>query len=114
MGYHIMRIPKERARRRDGSHGTAPWDQSQPKEGDQPVKDDYHTAQPPPLETERDAVASVQHILDSPPGSWTDGSHRFLEDTCGAADVELGAYDQQILLVLASEPPTTVAVIAGL
>ena len=78
------------------------------------MKDDYPTASPPPLETERDAVASVQHILDSPPGSWSDGSHRFLEDTCGAADVVLGAYDQQTLLVLASQPPTTVAVIAGL
>jgi hypothetical protein len=77
------------------------------------VKDDYPTAPPPPLETERDAVASVQHILDSPPGSWTDGSHRFLEDTCRTADVDLGAYDQQILLLLASQPPTTVAVIAG-
>jgi hypothetical protein len=69
---------------------------------------------PAPFSTERDAAATVQHILDSTPASWRDGCHRLLEDTCRAADVALGAFDQQILLELAGAEPAKVAVIAGL
>jgi len=67
-----------------------------------------------PYETEREARADVQHIFDSPPGSWGDGMRRLLEDACGAAGVQLGAYDHRILLWLAGWEPQTCAVIAGL
>ena len=71
---------------------------------------------PPPLETEREARTSVQHILDSPSGTgaWTDGNHRLLEDACLAAGVKLGAFDHLILYWIASWEPTTCAVVASL
>lgn len=67
-----------------------------------------------PFETEREAAASVQHILDSPPGTGarTDGNHRLLEDACHASGVRLGAFDHRILLWLAGWEPST-CVVAG-
>ncbi len=47
-------------------------------------------------------------------GAWGSGNHRLLEDACGAAGVDLGAYDQAILLWLAGFEPSTCAVVAGL
>lgn len=69
-----------------------------------------------PYETEREAVASVRHIHDSPPGTgaWTAGSHRLLCEALTAAGVELGAYDHRIVGWLAGWEPQTCAVIAGL
>ena len=71
---------------------------------------------PAPFRTEREAAATVQHITDSPAGcgAWRDGCHRLLEDTCRAAGVDLGTYDEKVLLWLADREPPTVAVIAGL
>lgn len=69
---------------------------------------------PTVFQTERDAAATVQHITDSPAGSWRDGCYRLLEDTCRAAGVDLGKFDEQVLLELAEEEPTTVAVIVSL
>src|SRR5260370_37636045 len=71
---------------------------------------------PAPFRTEREAAAMVEHITDSPAGSgaWRDGCHGLLEDTCRAAGVDLGTYDEQVLLWLADGEPPTVAVIAGL
>ena len=69
-----------------------------------------------PYETERRAADAARHIYDSPPGTgaWGDGNHRLLEDACGAAGVQLGAYDHRILLWLAGWEPSTCAVIAGI
>jgi hypothetical protein len=69
-----------------------------------------------PFHTEREARATVQHILASPPGTgaWGDGCHRLLEDACAAAGVTLGAYDHRILLWLAGWEPATCAVVADL
>lgn len=67
-----------------------------------------------PYESQRQAADAARHITDSPPGSWTDGSHRLLEDACRAAGVQLGAYDHRILLWLVGWEPSTCAVIAGL
>jgi hypothetical protein len=69
-----------------------------------------------PFQTEREATATVQHITDSPAGSgaWRDGCHRMLEDTCRAAGVDLGTFDEHVLLELTDGEPATVAVIAGL
>jgi hypothetical protein len=80
------------------------------------VEHDYPTTAPPPLETEREAAATVQHILDSPSGAgaWTDGNHRLIEDACLAAGVQLGAFDHKILYCIAGWEPTTCAVIASL
>jgi hypothetical protein len=72
------------------------------------------SSQPGPYETERNAAASVRHILDSPPGSWQAGSHKHLEDACTAAGVRLGSFDHRILLWLAGYEPATAAVVAGL
>jgi hypothetical protein len=71
---------------------------------------------PAPFRTEREAAATVQHITDSPAGcgAWRDGCHRLLEDACRAAGVDLGTYDEQVLLWLADGEPSTVAVLAGL
>lgn len=68
-----------------------------------------------PYETEREARATVQHILDSPPGTgaWGDGNRQLLEDACRVTGVQLGAYDYRILLWLAQWEPSTCAVIAG-
>jgi hypothetical protein len=71
-------------------------------------------ASPGPFESERQAAATVQHITGSPAESWQDGMHKLLEDACGAAGVELGAFDHRILLWLAGWEPSTVAVLAGL
>jgi hypothetical protein len=65
-------------------------------------------------DTERDAAASVQHILGSPPGSWETGNHKHLEDACLVAGVTLGAFDHRVLLWLAGWEPSTVAVVASL
>jgi len=69
-----------------------------------------------PYETERQAAGAARHIYDSPPGTgaWGAGNHRLMEDACTAAGVQLGAYDQRILLWLAGWEPATCAVIAGL
>lgn len=67
-----------------------------------------------PFETEHEARAAVEHILSSPAAAMRDGNHRLLEDSCRAAGVELGAWDQRILVWLASWEPSTVAVVAGL
>jgi hypothetical protein len=69
-----------------------------------------------PYETEREASAAVQHILDSQPGTgaWGDGNRQLLEDACRAAGVQLGAYDYRIVLWLAGWEPATCAVVAGL
>jgi hypothetical protein len=77
---------------------------------------DTQDTEPIAFETERDALATVQHITDSAagPGTWRDGCHRLLEDTCRAAGVGLGKYDEQVLVELADEEPATVAVIVNL
>jgi hypothetical protein len=69
-----------------------------------------------PYNTQREAAGSVRHIIDSLPGTgaWTDGCHRLLEDACRVAGVQLGTYDEQILVWLAGWEPWVVAVIAGL
>jgi hypothetical protein len=69
-----------------------------------------------PYESEREARASVQHILASPPGTgaWGAGNLRLLEDACRAAGVQLGAYDYRILVWLTGWEPETCAVIADL
>ena len=70
-----------------------------------------------PLETERDAIDAARHILDSPPGTgaWQAGSHRLLEDTCRAAGVDLGAYDEGVLVELAGAlEPQKCAALAGI
>jgi hypothetical protein len=67
-----------------------------------------------PYETQRQAADAVRHITSSPAEAWRDGNHRLLEDACRAAGVQLGAYDQRILLWLAGWEPSTCAVIAGL
>lgn len=67
-----------------------------------------------PFETEHEARASVEHIHGSPAEAMTDGNHRRLEDACRAAGVELGRWDERILVWLAGWEPSTVAVIAGL
>jgi hypothetical protein len=67
-----------------------------------------------PFETEYEARASVEHILGSPTEAMTDGNHRLLEDACRATGVELGRWDERILLWLAGWEPSTVAVVAGL
>lgn len=69
-----------------------------------------------PYETERQAAGAARHIYDSPPGTgaWGTGNHKLMEDACTAAGVQLGAYDQRILLWLAGFEPSTCAVIAGL
>jgi hypothetical protein len=67
-----------------------------------------------PFETQRQAADSVRHIIDSPPGSWSDGNLRLLEDACRAARVPLGAHDSRILVWLAGWDPWTCAVVAGL
>jgi hypothetical protein len=69
-----------------------------------------------PYETPREAMAAVQHITSSPPGSgaWRDGSLRLLEDACRAAGVRLGAYDDDVMVWLSGLEPWTCAVIAGL
>ncbi len=69
---------------------------------------------PGPFETEYQARASVEHILGSPAEAMKDGNHRFLEDACRAAGVELGAWDHRILLWLAGFEPSACAVVAGL
>jgi hypothetical protein len=69
-----------------------------------------------PYETEREAAGAARHIYSSDPGTgaWGDGNHRLLEEACIAVGVQLGAYDQRILLWLAGWEPSTCAVIAGL
>ena len=69
-----------------------------------------------PYETGRQAMAAVQHIIDGPAGAgvWQDGSLRLLEGACRAAGVQLGAYDEGVLVWLAGLEPWTCAVIAGL
>jgi hypothetical protein len=67
-----------------------------------------------PFHTEREARASVAHILSSPAESSADGCFRLLEDACGAAGVELAAYDSYVLVGLAGQPPAAVAVVRGL
>jgi hypothetical protein len=67
-----------------------------------------------PFETQRQAADSVRHIIDSPPGSWSDGTPRLLEDACRAAGVQLAGYDSQILVWLAGWEPWAMAVVAGL
>jgi hypothetical protein len=56
----------------------------------------------------------VRHITASPAEAWQDGMHRLLEDTCRAAEIELGRFDHAILVWLAGWEPSTVAVVAGL
>jgi hypothetical protein len=67
-----------------------------------------------PYETQREASNAVRHIIDSPADSWRDGTHRLLEDACRSAGIQLGAYDDQILLWLAGWEPWVCAVVAGL
>jgi hypothetical protein len=67
-----------------------------------------------PFETERQTADAARHIYDSPPGSWEAGNHRLIEDACTAGGVQLGAWDQRILLWLAGWEPSTCAVVAGL
>jgi len=67
-----------------------------------------------PYETQRQAADSVRHIIDRPPGSWTDGTLRLLEDACRAAGVQLGTYDSAILVWLAGWEPWAMAAVAGL
>src|SRR6266568_3723268 len=67
-----------------------------------------------PFGTEYEARASVEHILSSPTEAMRDGNHRLLEDACRAAGVELGKWDERILVWLAKWEPSTVAVVAGL
>jgi hypothetical protein len=71
---------------------------------------------PGPFQTERDARNVARHIYDSTPGTgaWGAGNHRLLEDACRSAGVELGSYDQGVLLWLSGFEPSTCAVIAGL
>jgi hypothetical protein len=68
-----------------------------------------------PFGCEREAIDAARRIYDLPPGAgaWAAAAHRLLEDACGEAGVALGAFDQVILLWLASFEPSSVAVIAG-
>jgi hypothetical protein len=67
-----------------------------------------------PFETEHEARAFAEHILSSPAEAMRDGNLRLLEDACRAAGVELGRWDERIVVWLAGFEPSTVAVIAGL
>ncbi len=74
-----------------------------------------------PFETEADATrtAAVQAVFaafDADPGvgKMRPMNHRMLDEACTAAGIDLGAYDQRILLWLASWEPQTCAVVAGL
>ena len=74
-----------------------------------------------PFETEQEALASpaVQAIYaaareTSRRSVIGELGHRMLDEACGAASVELGAYDHQIIVWLARFEPTACAVIAGL
>jgi hypothetical protein len=74
---------------------------------------EFHAA-PGPYDSDGEATAAVAHILASREESWTDGNLRLLEDACRAAGVELGAYDHQALMLLATASPRICAAFAGI
>jgi hypothetical protein len=72
------------------------------------------TPQHLPFETEHEARASAGHILSSPAEAMSDGNHRLLEHACRTAGVELGRWDERVVVWLSGWEPPTVAVVAGL